>query len=388
MKITLKMKHEILFSCSLFPEGIIPAECSGISRRCLISTGTFVSKGDNIVLFTIYRWKEGQKYLKSEPAGSYLLTSDYDGYVYNPGGDDTWGTKEGGELLTIYSSLDELIDSNFDTSYSLEEDSFSLEKYIWWYRVAGKGFVTKQKNGFWIDNCMLSLSVKDRQPVLQILYDRKKAAIFKKDTVTFKFDDDTYLSFPITSAPGKIEHSRFSNYFTIPLFNNDITTFANKGWSLFKIEHSNGDAPHILKNGYRQDYCPPFSSMLFKIYTNKYAQALEELNIVPIEGVKPASNEEFSTVPNVEEECYVYLMIDTTNGFHKIGISNHPEYRERTLQSEKPTIEKICAKRFPSRQIATAIESALHATFASKRVRGEWFNLSPTDVAQVIETLR
>lgn len=27
-----------------------------------------------------------------------------------------------------------------------------------------------------------------------------------------------------------------------------------------------------------------------------------------------------------QESCYVYLMIDTTNNFHKIGISNHPRY--------------------------------------------------------------
>lgn len=86
--------------------------------------------------------------------------------------------------------------------------------------------------------------------------------------------------------------------------------------------------------------------------------------------------------------CYVYLMVDTANNFYKIGISNRPGYREHTLQSEKPTIELLCAKEYPTRVIAEAIESALHKAFASKRIRGEWFNLSLVDVLSIKETLR
>ena len=81
-------------------------------------------------------------------------------------------------------------------------------------------------------------------------------------------------------------------------------------------------------------------------------------------------------------------MIDTANGYHKIGISNHPEYREGTLQSEKPTIELVCAKRYPSRVIASAIESALHTAFGEKRLRGEWFNLNEKEVNDIKLTLQ
>jgi len=84
----------------------------------------------------------------------------------------------------------------------------------------------------------------------------------------------------------------------------------------------------------------------------------------------------------------VYLMIDTTNNFHKIGISNSPEYREKTLQSDKPTIELICAKKFPSRKIAESIEKALHTTFADKRLRGEWFELNNTEIEDIKETFK
>ena len=89
-----------------------------------------------------------------------------------------------------------------------------------------------------------------------------------------------------------------------------------------------------------------------------------------------------------KESCYVYLMKDLANGFHKIGVSNSPEYRERTLQSEKPTIELICAKKYPSRLIAESIEYSLHRAFGEKRLRGEWFELTPSDVNDIIQTLK
>ena len=69
-------------------------------------------------------------------------------------------------------------------------------------------------------------------------------------------------------------------------------------------------------------------------------------------------------------------------------MSNTPEYRERTLQSEKPTIEMICNKKLPSRKIAEAFEKALHHAFADKLIRGEWFDLDENDVAQIVESLK
>jgi hypothetical protein len=81
-------------------------------------------------------------------------------------------------------------------------------------------------------------------------------------------------------------------------------------------------------------------------------------------------------------------MQDTTNSYYKIGISNNPDYRERTLQSEKPTIEMIACKKYPTRKIAASIESALHTAYSQQRLRGEWFNLTDADVAAIIETLK
>lgn len=88
-----------------------------------------------------------------------------------------------------------------------------------------------------------------------------------------------------------------------------------------------------------------------------------------------------------ELPCFVYLMKDCINNYYKIGISNNPTYREKTLQSEKPTIELVIAKKFPSRQIAESFEKALHKSFEQQRIRGEWFNLTQQAVLQIIESL-
>jgi len=87
------------------------------------------------------------------------------------------------------------------------------------------------------------------------------------------------------------------------------------------------------------------------------------------------------------EPCFVYLMRDTTNGYFKIGISNNPKYREKTLQSEKPTIELLASKQYPSRQVAENLESSLHRMFTSKRIRGEWFNLDDIEIELLLKLL-
>ena len=80
-------------------------------------------------------------------------------------------------------------------------------------------------------------------------------------------------------------------------------------------------------------------------------------------------------------------MNDTTNNYYKIGISKNPTYREKTLQSEKPTIEMIAFKKFPNRKIAKSFEKALHSSYDSNRIRGEWFDLNQAEVNDIVESL-
>ena len=139
--------------------------------------------------------------------------------------------------------------------------------------------------------------------------------------------------------------------------------------------HPFGTKHHIYKS-FEQ------TQEVLKLLANDYL-----IEVQRVESYKPIYTYENESISKIEV-CYVYLMNDTTNNYYKIGISNQPKYREKTLQSEKPTIELIISKGFPSRQIAYSIEKALHNTFKDKNVRGEWFNLNTNDVEEIIETLK
>ncbi len=122
---------------------------------------------------------------------------------------------------------------------------------------------------------------------------------------------------------------------------------------------------------------------------DKVLQDMESLkeNVMTRDEISKSFDEESEKDNKVDDSCYLYLMKDFNTGFHKIGISNSPEHREKTLQSEKPTIEMVCNKKYSSRRMARSFEQALHKTFSEKRVRGEWFDLDISDVEEIESTL-
>lgn len=73
------------------------------------------------------------------------------------------------------------------------------------------------------------------------------------------------------------------------------------------------------------------------------------------------------------DDIKTYIMIDHNTGYYKIGKSKKPRFLEKTLQSEKPTIEMLFV-------INKNIEKELHRRYSDKRVRGEWFRLEDKDV--------
>ena len=76
----------------------------------------------------------------------------------------------------------------------------------------------------------------------------------------------------------------------------------------------------------------------------------------------------------------VYLMKDNISNFIKIGKSIQPLKREKTLQSEKPTITMFLICPCGNEKNANEVEKYLHELFNSKRVRGEWFDLNENDI--------
>ena len=75
---------------------------------------------------------------------------------------------------------------------------------------------------------------------------------------------------------------------------------------------------------------------------------------------------------------YIYLMVNTETSLIKIGKSNNPRYRERTLHSQEPTVHLIAVWCCHHK-----IEKDLHAMFDQKRSRGEWFRLLLSDLAEI-----
>lgn len=71
----------------------------------------------------------------------------------------------------------------------------------------------------------------------------------------------------------------------------------------------------------------------------------------------------------------LYVMIDHHTGHYKIGRSDNPTKREATLLSQKSSIELLF--HFPGHK---KLEYDIHNLFESKRIRGEWFDLTNNDL--------
>lgn len=68
---------------------------------------------------------------------------------------------------------------------------------------------------------------------------------------------------------------------------------------------------------------------------------------------------------------YVYLMKNMDNRYYKLGFSDRPEYRERTLQAQEPDVRLLATV-----SGTKELEQRLQLDFAKHRVRGEWFSFS------------
>lgn len=75
---------------------------------------------------------------------------------------------------------------------------------------------------------------------------------------------------------------------------------------------------------------------------------------------------------------YVYLISDINNYTYKIGISNNPEKRLKSLQTGNDRVLKIIHKIIC--QNSNQVENALHNKYNFLRVNGEWFELTEEDV--------
>lgn len=381
----------------------VPAKCKSgkdIFFHVPFPSGEKINKGDTLVEIIFYRTDDSYKgHYFDDELDRYIIKCEHSGYIVHDFSYSNYSIDELLTPITIYSTIEELIDELYSISYQIKRDDFTAEKSIEWIleELNSDDFSDSDDNDsvgpsylskYLLEpSIFIDLTVEKNLPTLVFGFSRRRFNVYKRDTLSFKFEDGRILHFPVLASPTNGGLLKYQNTVSVALSASDIEQFENVSWEKLRIEHFNGDAPVTLDNVCRQCQAEGFAQAFFKKYVHVYKHALNELGIA-LNAVPKRPAYESVKLAQDEDACYVYLMIDSSNGYHKIGISNHPDYREKTLQSEKPAIEKICAKRFPSRIIAQAIESALHTAFASKRIRGEWFNLSDKDVAQIIETLR
>ena len=212
----------------------------------------------------------------------------------------------------------------------------------------------------------------------------------KDDSISFLFENEQVIEFKLSHVPYKVLDDDYyeTNYYEtkVTITDNELLAFQNINFKLWKI-HLNKTNQSIVGGDLGFDNY--FSKKNLIIVIKKYATEYRELVRKEVENYLPLYDHSIAIDGKtiIYEECYVYLMVDHTNNHHKIGISNSPDFREKTLQSEKPTIEMIAAKKFINRKIAASFEKALHNTYSKKRIRGEWFKLDAHEIHEIKSTL-
>ena len=340
----------------------------------------YVDRDDTILTF---KYKNESGYLMAEgrmiaPCAGVVDYSHL--FVYL--GYTTRGTKKvsEGNLLYKFYTVDEFV-SNTQYPYKIVEDDFSGEKGINWdFKDAW------HKNVFVLERgkAFIHFGMLPGWPTLSFYISKRScdSRPRQNDTLYFLFEDRSSLALPIKERIVVFEKDYYRLQFK--LSQEDLQSLQTH--SVQKIKVGIQDGKDVIIENKTDSFRAGVRGLMLQKLVNTYCSALDEYGFKWPDKSEVVANRQGPS--SVDEPVYVYLMLDTTNGFHKIGISNRPSYREKTLQSEKPSIELLAAKPFPSRIIAEAIEQALHKAYGEKRLRGEWFELDDKDVNDILLTLK
>jgi hypothetical protein len=348
--------------------------------------------------------KEGEPLLKvgaihqGKTIFNYILKAKVSGFVYQilP---NQYGERltQDNLLCYFFKTSEDLHKTIYSNTSHIDYDDFTEKKIIKWDIVGGHvlpfnstdliynigAVIADSVNSN--SNLMFSLENHDSQDFIVFKFFSDEYKLNTDDEIQFMYEDKTLDKFQVVETAKKISSPWSKLYETkIPLTQNELNNLKEKEFIKWRIEFKGSSESITGINSNDR-----FSGELFSRIVNDFAKEYVDLVTVEIPDYRPLFNRETNNALNpIIEECHVYLMHDTTNNFHKIGISNKPEYREKTLQGDKPTIELICSKEFPNRGIAKSIEQALHGNYASKRIRGEWFELNNNDVTDIQTTLK
>jgi hypothetical protein len=350
------------------------------SREWLVADGSFVNQGDNIYKILDSNWKE------------YFHTAERQGYIDIVNIKYVTYIKQYELLYYIRRDDTQRVIEKYQNIPTILEDDFTQSKNIIWKRVSrdcnlGYGITSNSDD----NKVKMTFTFNYLQNGDKIVFhfDTKQIRLRQNDKISFLFEGGELIEYILSSNPISIKNrydEKVLEYKT-SITKIELETFINKDFKKWKIELVNENREILGGNsGAEREYGAKRNLI---IVTKKFASDYLTTVLANIQDYQPIETRMIeNSIEESKEECYVYLMIDTTNNYHKIGISNSPYYREKTLQSEKPTIELIISKKYPSRQIASSIEKALHETFKTKNTRGEWFELSETDIIEIKETLK
>ncbi len=346
----------------------------------LVIDGSYVKNGDDI-----YKY-EDSKY------NEFIHKAEKDGYIHIVDPGKIYSIIKNELLYFIRNQDNQRIANRYNNTPIILEDDFTQGKSIIWERVSSKirlcyGIISKSDDN--LIDLTFTFNYLQNSDRIVFHFNPKQIKPKQNDKISFLFEGGVLIEYILNSNPITIKNrndEKVLEYKSL-ITKTELETFVNQDFKKWKIELVNesreilgGERGSIIDYGAKDNLI-----IVIKKFGTDYINTVID-NISDYQPVETMQIDENTEIK--DDICYVYLMYDTSNGYYKIGLSNKPHYREKTLQSEKPTIELIANKKFPVRKIAESIEKSLHCVYAEKRLRGEWFELDDKDVEHIIETLK
>lgn len=278
----------------------------------------------------------------------------------------------------------------------IENDPFTKKLSVKWKKIAGNKWYEEIMNGSVnmvsqnpdINRLFLTVNYFDNKDILILRHPKKDYLLDVDDKFYILFENEEVLQFDIEKKSHHLYDSLGDIYKQvcenrIQLYKEDLLQLKSnkiRDWRILTSGNRTFDGMKPFGGNVHCDYdsLSDLQNVLQSLF-NDYYDTVSSLN-----NWNPLNKGEINSNSTLDgETCHLYLMKDLSNGYYKIGISNKPKYREKTLQSEKPTIELLKSKEFPNRKIASAFEMSIHKSYDNKRLRGEWFELNENDLEEI-----
>ena len=344
-----------------------------------VNNGNFVKKGD--CLFTCYVNNKINNYYHTDIC---IFNSPSDGYVLRKYAQEiAFGCRHNTPICAIYNTFNEYenalklfsneITDNDYVNYILIKNDYNIRYYCHPSKNSSEGKIQSILSWFTSGKHIISSYGKNKNGMLSSIYINNDYTI---DCIA------DYIGIVVdkrNSLPKNIRFQKVSGDFSISFYNENNSEMSLKGCPQlvggnFVCEKFYGlnliGSPTFINGDY-------IINGIFETYEGfpKRISGKTKINIKKTRDTKPQ---------------VLYLMFDTSNNAYKIGISKHPKDRERTLQSDKPSIGLFKVYVPKGNETAYGIEQYLHRKYAHKQWKredkkiSEWFALTEDDMKELL----